>query len=442
MIRRPPRSTLFPYTTLFRSPWFRRGRPPALRGPDAAGTTADPSGASPAAPAGRRPADQARASGYRPAARAVIGRRRSATHRRRPRRAFDRIANRSEGEPVARADRMDLRRRLPEELLVFLGRALEDRRRSVVDRNDVFRPEHLPGRVCGVAGVHHEVPADRHQDHVGSVVVADEPHVAEQPGVTHVVDLEAVLDFDDEARRLAARVRLALLRRRIDEGELRRVLGAHLRDLDLRPERRHGTALAEADTLLAGDPAQVDHRLDQPGRSEHLGARALGEIGRVTRAIGTAERAHVITVSVGDEDHVDLSELVQVLVVSRRLRIVDEPWIDDDHLATRRGDLGGGLAEPVNFRLRVLGPRRVRGERERRGRAGLEEVTSVHDPSLPLARSLYHAALSRVAGPRAFCYRLRVVGAQGARKSPGKAVRNRRDPVTVIGDETRESHWP
>src|SRR5690242_4248431 len=25
---------------------------------------------------------------------------------------------------------------------------------------------------------------------------------------------------------------------------------------------------------------------------------------------------------------------------------------------------------------------------------------------------------------------------------PGKAVRIRRDPVTVIGDETRESHWP
>src|SRR2546422_4827013 len=27
MIRRPPRSTLFPYTTLFRSPRFRRRRP-------------------------------------------------------------------------------------------------------------------------------------------------------------------------------------------------------------------------------------------------------------------------------------------------------------------------------------------------------------------------------------------------------------------------------
>src|SRR3982751_2773862 len=31
MIRRPPRSTLFPYTTLFRSPWRLRANPLALR---------------------------------------------------------------------------------------------------------------------------------------------------------------------------------------------------------------------------------------------------------------------------------------------------------------------------------------------------------------------------------------------------------------------------
>src|SRR5260370_40444385 len=31
MIRRPPRSTLFPYTTLFRSPARARSAPPALR---------------------------------------------------------------------------------------------------------------------------------------------------------------------------------------------------------------------------------------------------------------------------------------------------------------------------------------------------------------------------------------------------------------------------
>src|SRR5258708_28367055 len=31
MIRRPPRSTLFPYTTLFRSPWWLSRPPAALR---------------------------------------------------------------------------------------------------------------------------------------------------------------------------------------------------------------------------------------------------------------------------------------------------------------------------------------------------------------------------------------------------------------------------
>src|SRR5256885_8297618 len=32
MIRRPPRSTLFPYTTLFRSPWHDLARPPRVGG--------------------------------------------------------------------------------------------------------------------------------------------------------------------------------------------------------------------------------------------------------------------------------------------------------------------------------------------------------------------------------------------------------------------------
>src|SRR2546430_13632774 len=35
MIRRPPRSTLFPYTTLFRSPRRRRARPPTDGAPEA-----------------------------------------------------------------------------------------------------------------------------------------------------------------------------------------------------------------------------------------------------------------------------------------------------------------------------------------------------------------------------------------------------------------------
>src|SRR2546430_11036673 len=38
MIRRPPRSTLFPYTTLFRSPARTRAEPTERRAPEARGT--------------------------------------------------------------------------------------------------------------------------------------------------------------------------------------------------------------------------------------------------------------------------------------------------------------------------------------------------------------------------------------------------------------------
>src|SRR5256885_9831493 len=37
MIRRPPRSTLFPYTTLFRSRWLRDATAPWCRAPDGPG---------------------------------------------------------------------------------------------------------------------------------------------------------------------------------------------------------------------------------------------------------------------------------------------------------------------------------------------------------------------------------------------------------------------
>src|SRR5438309_6098908 len=47
-----------------------------------------------------------------------------------------------------------------------------------------------------------------------------------------------------------------------------------------------------------------------------------------------------------------------------------------------------------------------------------------------------------LAAPTGPCYRSGVVRARAPTRAPGKAVRIRRDPVTVIGDETRESHWP
>src|SRR5262244_2948832 len=121
-------------------------------------------------------------------------------------------------EPITGIDREHLRRRLPERRHVFLRRALEDRRRSVVHRDDELRLEPLPRGVGRVLRVHDEVAADGHQDEVGLVVVGDQLHVAEDPRVAHVVELEPVLHLDDEAGRLAGRECRRFLRRRIGHG--------------------------------------------------------------------------------------------------------------------------------------------------------------------------------------------------------------------------------
>src|SRR5206468_12133034 len=206
-------------------------------------------------------------------------------------------------ELVPRIDREHLRRRLPERRDVLLRRALQHRERAVVHRDDELRLEPFPRGVGRVLRVHDEVAADRHQDEIGLIVVGDQLHVAEEARVAHVVDLEPVLHLDDEAGRLAARVGRRLLRRRIGHRQLGRVLGAHLGDLDLRTERLHLAALAEAYALLAREPAEVDHGLDEPGGPEHLGAGALGEIHEVAAPVVAPRRPDVVAVAVGDEDH-------------------------------------------------------------------------------------------------------------------------------------------
>src|SRR5882724_5281682 len=270
-------------------------------------------------------------------------------------------------ELVPRIDREHLRRRLPERGDVLLRRALQHRERAVVHRDDELRLEPLPRGVGRVLRVHDEVAADRHQDEVGLVVVGDQLHVAEEPRVAHVVDLEPVLQLDDEAGRFAARVRRRLLRRRIHHGQLGRVLGAHLRDRDLRPEGLHLAALAEAYGLLAREPPEVDQGLDEPGRPEHLGAGALGEVHEVAPAVVAARRPDVIAMAVGDEDHVDLAELGEVLLVGGCLRIPGHERVDHDHLAARRGHLERRLAEPVHLDLPGLGLELRARQRKRKG---------------------------------------------------------------------------
>lgn len=61
-----------------------------------------------------------------------------------------------------------------------------------MDGNGEARLDHFLRRVGRVPGRHHEVPADRNHHQVRLVVRANHGHVAEQAGVAHVVDLEAV----------------------------------------------------------------------------------------------------------------------------------------------------------------------------------------------------------------------------------------------------------
>src|SRR5260370_40028123 len=59
----------------------------------------------------------------------------------------------------------------------------------------------------------------------------------------------------------------------------------------------------------------------------------------------------MVAVAMRDQDQVDLAELVEIFVLRRRLGIPGEPRVDHDHLAAGRGELEGGLGEPLQLRL-------------------------------------------------------------------------------------------
>src|SRR5262249_14425138 len=110
-----------------------------------------------------------------------------------------------------------------------------------------------------------------------------------------------------------------------------------------RPERLYLAALAEAHALLGLDPAQVRERGDEPGGAVDLGT------GVTRRQI--LHVTDVVTVTVGDEDQINVAELGEVLVVRRGLGMLREKGIEDDPLAAGRGDLDRRLTEPVHLDL-------------------------------------------------------------------------------------------
>src|SRR6516164_6850925 len=77
-------------------------------------------------------------------------------------------------------------------------------------RNCVFRINQLRGKRCFLR-VHREMAADRQQEQIWLVVIADQLHVREHVGIPGVIDRKTVLKLDDKPVRFASDVNLTFL---------------------------------------------------------------------------------------------------------------------------------------------------------------------------------------------------------------------------------------
>ncbi|MBL0088729.1 MAG: hypothetical protein IPP44_19495 [Ideonella sp.] len=116
-----------------------------------------------------------------------------------------------------------------------------------------------------IGRVHHELAAaDGHQHQVAPVHLADELHVAEHAGVTHVPELEAIVELDDEAAGLTAHVQLVLVGGRVLPHVFRAVLGVHQRHLDAGTQWRDVAAAVDVVGQVAGSTPWIDRDCASP----------------------------------------------------------------------------------------------------------------------------------------------------------------------------------
>ncbi len=234
-----------------------------------------------------------------------------------------------------------------------------------MDGNGVARLEVLAGRQGRVLGVHGEVPANGDQDQVRAEIASIEAEVAKQPRVPHVVDLEAVFQFDDEAGRLAPDVDFRLLGLRIGPAVFGTVLGAGHGDANTLAQGLDAAALVEAGGEFLGQFTQRDQGVVQAGRSVKGDLEPFGQRGSV---------AHMVAMGVGDQGQIDLAEGGEILVLGLGLGVLGEKGGDHDYLARDAGDLEGGLAEPKHHDLAFIrdrwGRQRQGGEQARGEQAG------------------------------------------------------------------------
>src|SRR5690606_13920569 len=63
---------------------------------------------------------------------------------------------------------------------------------AIVDGNGVSWPEQVARGKRGILRIHGEMPADGNQHQVRLIVIPDQPHIAEQAGVAHVINAKTI----------------------------------------------------------------------------------------------------------------------------------------------------------------------------------------------------------------------------------------------------------
>src|SRR5262249_4414362 len=99
----------------------------------------------------------------------------------------------SEANRLARLDLDDLDRCVTKRRLELRRRAVDHGNRPVVHGDRLLRGDIFAKREGGPLRIHRKMPADAHERQIRLVAAADERHVAENVGVTAMVDLESVL---------------------------------------------------------------------------------------------------------------------------------------------------------------------------------------------------------------------------------------------------------
>src|SRR5215218_3309858 len=207
-------------------------------------------------------------------------------------------------------------------LLILLGGAWQEREGAVVYRDDVPDAEE-PSGVCSLEGAHYHLVADRQESEVRAVELPDQLHVAEDGGVSRVVELEAALELDYVAHRFAGVDHAAVV-----QGDARGVEGVGRRDLD--PSDLNRAAFLDRYRVLDAHALEV---------GEDLEVRNGPGAGLSHERLYIRE---VIEVPVGDQDGIERTHALELV---RGLGVLGKNRVYDDLRVTRSREPEGRVPQ-------------------------------------------------------------------------------------------------